>query len=85
MRRLEAIIRMYDVTDWAWYDLNERTLKGNKCFDITFNFETMHECSFNLTVFKSVLYINDVKCTVFSKSFIKSLFYEIGNFMKATK
>ena len=23
MRRLEAIIRMYDVKDWAWYDLNE--------------------------------------------------------------
>ena len=32
MRRLEALLRMYDINDWSWYDLIEKTEKGNKYF-----------------------------------------------------
>lgn len=85
MRRLDAMLRLYDVTDWSWYDVNEGSLKGNKCYNITFSFASKYERTFEITVFKTTLYISGVKSTVFSKSFIKGLYCEIDNFFKVTK
>lgn len=85
MKRLEALLRMYDVDDWSWYDLNEKNEKSNKYYNLIFYFASRYECSFELNIFKSTLYINGVKCTVFSKSFIKNLYYEIDSFINLTK
>lgn len=85
MKRLEALLKMYDVNNWSCYDLIEKTEKGNKFYNLTFSFASKYETTFEINIFKSTLYINGVKCTVFSKSFIKNLYYEIDNFMNLTK
>lgn len=82
MRRFNAMLKMYDLSNYDSYKVEVGDIKGKKAFHIVV------ECYNNnveIVIFKTVLYINRVKCNVFSRTFISAMFNEFNMFYNLTK
>lgn len=82
MRRFNAMLKMYELSNYDSYKVEVGDIKGKNAFHIVV------ECDNNnveIVIFKTVLYINRVKCNVFSRTFISAMFNELNMFYNLTK
>lgn len=56
MKKLEAILRMYEVVNFVSYEFNKKNKHGKIYYEFVFNFDEKYNCNFRICIFKSVLY-----------------------------
>lgn len=82
MRRFNAMLKMYDLSNYDSYKVEVGDIKGKKAFHIVIYSDNVNV---EFDIFKTDLYINSVKCNVFSRTFISAMFNEFNMFYNLTK
>lgn len=82
MRRFNDILKMYDLSNYDSYKVEVGDIKGKKAFHIVLQCDNVNV---EILIFKTVLYINRVKCNVFSRTFISAMFNEFKMFYNLTR
>lgn len=82
MRKFNAMLKMYDMYDFQSYSVQMENKYGNNVFHIVVEKDNK---KFDIFLYKTVLYINNIKCLIFSKLFITAMYNEFIVFYKLTK
>lgn len=82
MKKFNAMLKMYDMYDFQSYSVQMENKNGRDVFHIVVEKDNK---KFDVVLYKTVLYINNIKCLIFSKLFITAMFYEFIVFYKLSK